>query len=161
MKPKPTRWPATAFFFALWLNIFWGQVAQARTSLIDDTGTQALQPDVAMRWKNAAPSRGAASNLMTGVMTVRLHLNLMPWLHHQGRIYLVLPAQAPGPMKLSWTTQGRLLPGEVISGNRALVHAGPIGSRFIEDVLYLQFTVDASLMGHRVPVDIHFEMDEE
>lgn len=161
MTARPALRPATAFFFALWLNIFWSPDAGARTFPIDDSGTQALQPDVAMRWKNAAPSHAPGSNLMTGVMTVRLHLNVMPWLHRQGRIYLVLPAQAPGPMKLSWTTQGRLLPGQLISGNRTLVYAGLIGSRFLEDVLSLQFTVDASLMGHRVPVDIHFEMDEE
>jgi hypothetical protein len=161
MTSEDARRPATAFFLALWLNIFWGHGAAAHTAPIDDTGTQALQPAVAMRWKSAAPTRGAAGNLMTGAMTVRLHLNLMPWLHHAGRIYLVLPAQAPGPMKLSWTTQGRLLPGQVVTGNRTLVYAGPVTSRVLEDVLYLQFTVDASLMGHGFPVDIHFEMDEE
>ena len=161
MKPWCARLPATAFFLALWLNIFWCEGAAARTVAIDDTGTQALQPTVAMRWKSAAPSRGAGGNLMTGAMVVRLHLNLGPWLHHAGRIYLVLPAQAPGPMKLSWTTQGRLLPGQVIAGNRTLVYAGPVTSRVLEDTLTLQFTVDGRLMGHGVPVDIHFEIDEE
>ena len=153
--------PAAAFFLAFCLNIFWPQSACARTVEIDDAGTQVVQPSVQMRWKSAAPSRSGASNLLTGTMTVRVHLNTSPWLRRSGRIYLVLPAQAPGPMQANWTTLGRLLPGSVVTGNRTLVYAGPLTSRFLDDVLTLQVSVNGGLLTRPVPVNFHFELDEE
>lgn len=161
MSDRGARTRAAAFFLALGLNIFWPSSGQAKSAPIDDSGTQSVEPTVLMRWKSFVPARAGGDNLMTGTMTVRLHLNLVPWFKHAGRIYLVLPAQAPGPLKASWTTQGRLLPGQVVSGNRVLVYAGPIGTRFLDDVLVLQFSVDGSLMRRPVPVSFHFEMDEE
>ena len=154
-KPRPT------FFLALALTIIWASAEQAKTTLIDDSGTTALEPSVSMRWKSAAPSRSGTNNLMLGTTTIRLRLNVMPWLKRSGRIYLSLPAQQPGPMNASWTAQGRLLSGQVRSGNRVLVYSGPITTPFMEDVLKLQFTVDGTLMRHPFPVTVHFEMDEE
>ena len=118
----------SAFFLAQALSIIWASTAQAKTITIDDSGTQALEPSVSMRWKNAAPSRSGADNLMVGTTTIQVRLNVMPWLRHSGRIYLYLPAQQPGPLTASWITQGRFLPGQVHSGNRVLVYAGRIST---------------------------------
>jgi hypothetical protein len=152
---------ASAFFLGLALTIIWPSGARAKTITIDDSGTQALEPSVTMHWKTASPSRSAAGNLMIGTTTIRVRINVMPWLRHAGRIYLALPAQRPGPVTLSWTTQGRFLPGRVVSGNRVLVYAGPVTTPFMEDTLTFQFSVDGALMGRAVPVSYHFEMDEE
>jgi hypothetical protein len=149
------------FFLALALTIIWGSAAQAKSVTIDDSGTTALAPKVSMRWKTASPSRSGGPNLMVGSLTVRVHINVMPWLRHSGRIYLSLPAQQPGPMAVEWSTQGRFLPGQVQSGNRVLVFAGPITTPFMEDTLTFQFTLDGTLMRHAVPVTYHFEMDED
>ena len=149
-----------AFFLAHALSIIWAYAAQAKTTTIDDSGTQALEPSVSMRWKTAAPSRSGAGNLMIGTTTIRVRINVTPWLHRSGRIYLDLPAQQPGPITASWITQGRFRPGQVRSGNRALVYAGPISSPFMEDVLKFQFSVDGTLIRHPFPVTFHFEMDE-
>jgi hypothetical protein len=152
---------APAFFFALALTIIWASTAQAKSITIDDSGSQALEPSVTMRWKTAAPSRTPAANVMVGTTTIRVRMNLVPWLRHSGRIYLALPMQQPGPISLSWTTQGRLAPGRIVSGNRVLVYAGPITSPFIEDTLTFQFSVNGALMQRAVPVTYHFEMDED
>jgi hypothetical protein len=149
-----------AFFLAPVLSIIWAYPAPAKTTRIDDSGTQALEPSVSMRWKSTAPSRSGADNLMIGTTTIRVRINVTPWLRHSGRIYLDLPAQQPGPITASWITQGRFLPGQVRSGNRALVYAGPIASPFMEDVLKFQFSVDGTLVRHPFPVTFHFEMDE-
>ena len=154
------RRPAPGFFLALAVTIIWAQVAQAKSITVDDSGSQALAPSVRMHWKSAAPSRSAAGNVMFGTMTIRVRINVMPWLRHPGRIYLSLPAQQPGPISLSWITQGRLLPGQLVSGNRVLVYAGPITTPFLEDTLTFQFSVDGTLMRRAVPVTYHFEMDE-
>jgi hypothetical protein len=151
----------STFFLALALTIIWAPAAQAKPITIDDSGTQALEPSVSMRWKSAVPTRSLGGNQMVGTTTIRVRLNLMPWLHRSGRIYLNLPAQRPGPIGLSWVTQGRLLPGQVQSGNRVLVYAGRITTPFMEDTLTFQFTVDGTLMRRAVPVSYHFEMDED
>jgi len=114
-----------------------------------------------MRWKTATPSRSGGANLMVGSLTVRVRMNVTPWLRHSGRIYLSLPAQQPGPIGLSWITQGRLQSGQVQSGSRVLVYSGPISTPFMEDTLTFQFTLDGTLMHRAVPVSYHFEMDED
>jgi hypothetical protein len=156
---RPT--PLPAFFLAHALSIIWASPALAKTTTIDDSGTQALEPSVSMRWKTAAPSRSGDGNLMVGTTTIQVRLNVMPWLRHSGRIYLNLPAQPPGPIAASWTTQGRFLPGQVHSGNRVLIYAGPIATPFMEDVLRVQFSVDGTLVRRAFPVTFHFELDED
>jgi len=150
-----------AFFLACALSIIWPPTAQTKTITIDDSGTAALEPSVSLRWKSAAPSRSGRDNLMVGTTTIRVRINLMPWLRRSGRIYLNLPAQPPGPLAASWITQGRFLPGQVHSGNRVLVYAGPIATPFMEDVLTVQFSVDGTLVRRTFPVTFHFEMDED
>ena len=98
---------------------------------------------------------------MVGTTTIRVRINVMPWLKRSGRIYLSLPAQQPGPIAASWTTQGRFLPGQLQSGNRVLVYAGPITAPFMEDTLKFQFSVERGAHRPAVPVSFHFEMDED
>jgi hypothetical protein len=154
------RAPPPAFFLTLALSIIWASAAEGKTTTIDDSGTQALEPSVTLRWKTATPSRSAASNLMVGTSTIRVRLNVAPWLRRSGRIYLNLPAQMPGPITASWIAQGRFLPGELHSGNRMLLYAGPISTPILEDVLKVQFSVDGTLIRRDFPVTFHFEMEE-
>jgi hypothetical protein len=160
MSRSGSPWSAT-FFLACALSIIWPAAARAKTIAIDDSGTQAIEPAVSLRWKSATPSRGGADNLMIGTTTIRVRINVTPWLRRSGRIYLNLPAQQPGPISASWTTQGRLQPGQVHSGNRMLVYSGPIAAPFMEDVLTFQFSVDGTLIRRTFPLTFHFEMDEE
>jgi hypothetical protein len=150
-----------AFFLVCALSIIWASAALAKTFTIDDSGTQSLEPSVSLRWKSAAPPHSGTENLMIGATTIRVRINVMPWLRRTGRIYLNLPAQQPGPITASWITQGRFLPGQVQSGNRVLVYAGPIATPFMEDVLTFRFSVDGTLVQHSFPVSFHFEMDED
>jgi predicted small secreted protein len=152
-RTKPT------FFLALALSIIWASAARAKTITLDDSGTQALEPAVSMRWKTATPTR-SGENLLIGTTTIRVRINVTPWIKRSGRIYLALPAQQPGPINASWITQGQLLPGQLRSGSRVLVYSGPITTAFIEDVLKFQFSVNAALIGRAYPVSFHFEMDE-
>jgi hypothetical protein len=151
----------SAFFLACALSIIWPPAAHAKTTTIDDSGTQALEPSVSMRWKTPTPSRSSGGNLMVGTTTLRVRLNVTPWLRRTGRIYLDLPAQQPGAISTSWITQGRFMPGQVHSGNRVLIYAGPISTPFLEDVMKFQFSVDGSLLPRPMPVTFHFEMDED
>jgi len=134
--------------------------AGAKTSVIDDSGTLPYESTLALHWQQLTP-RPPLNNLLTGTVSVRVRLNLAPWLRRSGHIYLRLPAQQPGPMTVSWTTQGRLLPGAISTGSRTLVYAGPITAPFIEDVLQLTLNVDAARMQQLYHVNFIFEMDED
>jgi hypothetical protein len=136
-------------------------VASATSVPIDDSGTQLLEPAVSMRWQSAIPQRSGNNRLMTGTTQVRLRMNVARWMHHYGHIYLVLPAQPPGPITASWNTEGVLRPGKVSSGSRTLIYAGPITQPFMQDVLTLQFSIDGTLMQRATPVNFQLEMDQD
>ena len=144
-------------FCIIWLA---AAPAYAKTTVVDDSGTVPYNAALAMRWQQLEP-RGRISNQMIGTLQLRVRLNVSPWLRHSGRIYLVLPAQQPGSMTAAWTTQGRLLPGQVTSGGRTLVYAGPITTPFLEDVVQLTVTVDGRRMLQSYQVNFRFEMDED
>jgi hypothetical protein len=155
-----TARPSAAFFLAAGVTIIWTGAAQGKSTPIDDSGTQALEPAVSLRWQSPRPSRSGGDNLMVGTTTIRVRINVLPWIRRSGRIYLVLPAQQPGPVSASWVTQGRFMPGQVRSGNRVLVYAGPITAPFMEDVFKFQFSVDGNLVQRAFPLTYRFEMDE-
>ena len=50
------RRPVARFFLGLSLAIIWQARAEAKSIVLDDSGTQALEPSVTMRWKSATPS---------------------------------------------------------------------------------------------------------
>jgi hypothetical protein len=151
---------AAAFFLALTFTIFWGGSAAAKQVVLDDSGTQALGPAVALHWKSVAPNHSADSNLMVGTATFRVRINVAALLKRNARIYLFLPAQEPGPMSVSWTTQGKLLPGQLQSGSRTLVYSGGITRPFLEDEVTFQFNVNGAQVKGAFPVNFQFVMDE-
>jgi hypothetical protein len=134
--------------------------ASAHSVAIDDSGTLPYNATLAMRWREISP-RPRASMEMVGALDLRVRLNVAPWLRHRGHIYMVLPAQQPGTITATWTTNGRLLPGQVSAGGRALIYTGPITTAFIEDMVHLTVTVDGRRMVQSYPVSFHFEMDED
>ena len=134
--------------------------AAARTTVIDDSGTLPHDAALALRWQQLVP-RGSVNNQMVGTLALRVKLNVAPWLHRTGRIYLVLPAQQPGAVTASWTTQGRLMAGHLATGQRTLVYAGPITTPFLEDMVQLTLSVDGRRLIQGYQINFHFEMDEE
>ncbi len=144
----------------LLLAVFAAIPADAKTTVIDDSGTLPYDAPLVLHWQQLSPRR-PLNNRMTGTLTVRVKLNVAPWLRRPGRIYLVLPAQQPGAMSASWSTQGRLLAGRLSSGTRALVYSGLITTPFLEDVLQLTLDVEGTQMQQLYHVNFRFEMDEE
>jgi hypothetical protein len=136
--------------------------AAVPSQLVDDSATLPYDAMFHLTWRSLAPHHGGASdNTLVGTTPLRVHLNVAPWLHHSGRIYLVLPAQPPGDMQVSWTTQGRLMPGNLRPGSRTLVYAGRINTPFIEDQVLLSIAVDAARLQQLTHVNFHFEIDED
>lgn len=132
--------------------------ASAATYQVDDSATIPFESAAALKWRQVAPSRGG-DNTLEGSAKVQVRLNVAPWQSRSGRIFLVLPEQPVGQVVVNWTTQGRLLPGRLVSGSRALVYSGPIAAPMIDETLVLQIEADGTRLGGAQRLNFHFEID--
>jgi len=133
--------------------------ARAATFVVDDGASAPQESTALLRWRRLAPSRAKDSNTLEGAIAVMVRLNLAPWMHRNGRVFLALPEQGTAPVRVSWTTQGRLLPGSITPGNRVLVYAGPITTALLEETLALQIEADGSRLPNMQRLKFHFEID--
>lgn len=134
--------------------------SHAATFRVDDAATLPAETSTTMQWKSPAPRRGASHDV-EGRSLITVRLNTAPWMNRNGKIFLVLPPVALGEVTADWTTQGRLLAGQVRSGSRTLVYAGPIRTRTMEDTIVLRITTDGRLLDSPQRLDFHFEIDVE
>jgi hypothetical protein len=148
------RWTTYAFTFAVLLST----TAGAGTFRVDDSASIPNETNVTMRWKSANPNR-ITGNTVEGAILITMRLNVAPWLNKIGRIYMALPQQPIGTVNVEWTTQGRLLPGKLISGERTLVFAGPIRSGTLEDTFAVKVETDGKRLATPQRLQFHFEID--
>lgn len=134
--------------------------AHAATFPVDDSASLPREGNVQMEWRSLAPNR-AVGNAVDGTMIVTVRLNTAPWLNRNGKIYMTLPEQPIGEVTAEWSTQGRLLPGKVASGNRTLVFAGPIRTPLLEDTIALKISADGRRLASSQRLQFNFEIDVE
>lgn len=132
--------------------------ATAATFRVDDSASIPFESSATLRWRFAAPVR-SGDNTIEGATTVQVRLNLAPWVKRSGRLYLVLPAQSAADVTARWSTQGRLLPGKLATGQRALVYSGPINEPLLVETLVLQIEADGARLSGSHRLDFHFEID--
>lgn len=150
--------PARAFVLAALAACLHAPAGLAETVRLDDSATQVIPPNAYWEW--------APGSLRQGINTVHMNLRVevridtRAWAGRQGRIYLVLPVDAGGPVTAEWTTQGRLLGGRLVSGERALVYAGAIPGPVLEDSLRMHLATDVRRMDTETQrLAFHFELD--
>ena len=134
--------------------------SNAATFRVDDTASVPQESNARLKWRELVPGRRPDSTL-EGAIAVAVRLNLAPWLNRSGKLYLVLPEQPIGTVRVSWTTQGRLLAGQLVSGQRALVYAGPITTPLLEETFGLSLEADGDRLGGAHRLNFHFEIDVE
>ncbi len=132
--------------------------SRAATHRLDDSASQVFPPSAAWDW--------VPGSLRTGINTVHLNVRVVvridtrAWAGRQGQIYMVLPVDSDGRVTAEWRSQGRLLDGRLVSGERALVFSGTVRGPVIEDTLHVRLTADArTLVGDSQRLDFHFELD--
>ena len=103
-----------AFFLACLLSIIWSSPAESKTITIDDSGTQALEPSVSMRWKTASPSRTQPDNTLVGTTTIRVRYT-PAW-------SIVSGPACVGPAKDPWTEVISSGSGQIVIGTTLLPH---------------------------------------
>lgn len=134
--------------------------AGAATYIVDDSSTIPFETNVTTRWRDNSTTGGhQMSNDIEGAATLTLRLNLQPWLNRNGRIYLALPQQPIGVVNVEWSTQGRMLPGKLQSGERTLVYAGPIRTSVLEDTFTVRVVADGRRVNAAQRLMFHFEID--
>jgi hypothetical protein len=131
--------------------------AHAATFRVDDSQTQVLESTLPMRWQEFSPV--ASNHTIEGNTRVHVRLNVAAWQGKVGKIYMVLPAQSIGTVQVSWRGQGKLLSGNLVSGQRSLVYAGPIQNALLDDVLALNLRADGRMVGSLHRLEFHYEID--
>lgn len=133
---------------------------QAATFPVDDSRSRVRQPLVRTKWVDVAPTREASATI-TGVLVVDVELNTLAWKGKVGKIYMTLAAtSASGIVQASWTAQSAaLLPGNLQSGARVLVYAGPIASDQLRDTLTITLRADGNRVLRPEVLNFTFEID--
>jgi hypothetical protein len=132
--------------------------AHAATFRVDDSLSLPNEATTTMKWRSLAPNR-VLGNALEGSNIVTVRLNLAPWMNRTGKIFMVLPEQPIGTVTAEWTTQGKLLPGTLQSGNRTLVFSGPIRTALLEDTILLRLTADGRRLVTQQRLQFYFEID--
>jgi hypothetical protein len=130
----------------------------AATFRVDDSLSLPNEVTPTMKWRSLAPSR-EAGHAVEGSSVLTIRLNLAPWLNRTGKIYMALPEQPVGQVTADWTTQGKLLAGQLVSGNRTLVYAGPIRTSLLEDTIVLRVQADGRRLVTPQRLQFYFEID--
>jgi hypothetical protein len=133
-------------------------LAGAATFRVDDSLSLPNETTTAMKWRSLAPTR-EAGHAVEGSSVLTLRLNLAPWLNRTGKVYMALPEQPVGQVTAEWTTQGKLLPGQLVSGNRTLVYSGPIRTGLLEDTIVLKLQADGRRLVAPQRLQFYFEID--
>ena len=158
MTLKPAPLPTLLLAAMVSAGQFWAAEARGATFRVDDSGTIVSQAVVPMRWRQLVPGRGADHTVEAGVR-VAVRLNLARWLNQPVRVYMAL-APSPGePVQASWRTQGRLLPGALRSGARALIYDGVARSASLEETLELTLSTDGRALVSQQALQFYFEVD--
>lgn len=152
MRQRGARWLVAASLLGTlaWLP------AHAAVFRIDEAGTLVSDPVLQMQWRNG---RGAPDQKVAAALRIDVRLNLQPWLNRPARIYLVLAPLTGNRVQAQWTTHGRLLPGSLQSGERALVFEGPAGPAAFTDTLRMRLETDGRRLSTPQRLDFHFEIE--
>ncbi len=146
----------TAFLCAALLAI--GPAALAAAVRIDETGTVVSDPVINMKWRTPTGGR-VMDNTVEATLRVDVRLNLAPWINKQSRIYMVLAPVNSDRVRARWTTQGRLLPGTVASGERALIFQGPAAPANLTESLLLTLETDGQRLTQQQSLNFYFEIE--
>jgi hypothetical protein len=134
--------------------------ALANPHRLEDPGSHTVPPNAQMQWRPLS-SRGGSDTGMETWLRVNLRIETAAWAGRSGRVYMVLPRDETSTVEAVWSTQGRLLPGRLISGERALVYAGVLTGPVLEDQITVRLRTGADWASTSRRLNFHFEFDAD
>ena len=147
-------------FAALLMAGLMSTCAWANPHRLDDSLSHTVPPNVQMQWLPLTSGQAYAGG-MEASLRVNIRIDTRDWIGRSGRIYMVLPRDEASSIEAVWTTQGRLQAGRLLSGERALVHAGPITTPTLEDQLQVRLRSNADWQSNSRRLNFHFELDAD
>ena len=147
------------------LVVVWMLCAAAQAAgpiRLDDSGSHTIPPNVQMQWRHVPGSSitSPSAGQMEAALRVAIQIDTQAHAGKTGRIYMVLPADGGAALQLQWQTQGRLLPGRLSPGDRALVFQGLLPGPRLTDQLQLQVLADGQWAAASRRLSLHFELEE-
>lgn len=134
--------------------------AGANPHRLDDSLSHTVPPNVQMQWLPLKSGQPFAGGMEAG-LRVNIRIDTRDWIGRSGRIYMVLPRDEASTVEAVWTTRGRLQAGRLVSGERALVFAGPITTPTLEDQLQMRLRSHADWQSNSRRLNFHFELDAD
>lgn len=135
-------WWGAGLVFACLLTIPAFAQADPNRFPVDDSASQVLRPVLPMQWEQLVPGP-KVNNRVSAETVVLVRLNLQRWAGQHARILMTLPTTGFGEVTARWTTQGRMLPGEIQSGGEVTVFNGAIPTDGqLEDTFQLRLSTD-------------------
>ncbi len=132
--------------------------AWANPHRLDDSLSHTVPPNVQMQWRPVPPGQSDAGG-MEAWLRVNVRINTRDWSGRNGRVYMVLPRDQASNIEAVWTTQGRLQPGRLVSGERTLVYAGQLPGAALEDQLQVRLRSGPDWQSSSRRLNFHFELD--
>ena len=132
--------------------------AWANPHRLDDSLSHTVPPNVQMQWLPLTQGQSFTGG-MEAWLRVNIRIDTRDWIGRSGRVYMVLPRDQASSIEAVWTTQGRLQPGRLMSGDRALVYAGRISSATLEDQFQVRLRSNPDWQSNTRRLNFHFELD--
>ena len=151
--------PLFARLVAVFVALFISTAAVAETHQLDDSLSHTVPPTAQMQW--LPQTRADQDGGMEAWVRVNIHIDTRDWIGRSGRVYMVLPRDEASSIEARWTTQGRLLAGRLVSGERALVYAGPLPGPTLDDQITVRLRSGADWQGESRRLHFHFELDTD
>ena len=127
---------------------------------LDDSRSHPAADNVQMQWLPQNASDASAG--MQTTVRVSIYIDTAEWKERSGRVYMVLPRdQAGSTVEAEWTTNGTLLPGRLVSGERSLVFAGRISGDSLQDEMQVTLRTAPDWQSSSRRLNFYFEIDAD
>ena len=133
--------------------------ASAETHRLDDSLSHTVPPTAQMQWR--PQTRSDVEGGMEAWVRVNIRIDTQAWIGRSGRVYMVLPRDESATLEAVWTTDGQLLAGRLVSGERALVYAGPINAGTLSDQMLVRLRSGPDWQSASRRLHFHFEIDTD
>jgi hypothetical protein len=125
---------------------------------LDDSRSQTVPENAQMQW--LPQSRVAQNAGMQATVRVNIYIDTTAWKDRTGQVYMVLPQDQNGAeIEAQWTTNGSLLPGRLVSGERTLVYAGRISGEALQDQMQVRLRSGPDWLSQNRRLNFYFEID--
>lgn len=142
---------------ATWLVAIAANTAAAETHKLDDSLSHTVPPTAQMQW--LPQTRGDRAGGMEAWVRVNIHIDTKAWVGRGGRVYMVLPRDETSTLEAVWTTDGKLLAGRLVSGERALIYAGNITANTLRDQMLVRLRSGPDWQSNSRRLNFHVEID--